>query len=217
MNITAALVKELREMSGSGMMDCKKALQENNGDLQKAMDWLREQGMNKADKKAARIAAEGIVTSYIHGNGRIGVLVEVNIETDFAASNEDFKEFARAMAMQIAAMNPQYVVPEDIPAAVLEHEKEIVRNQALNEGKPAKVVDERIVPGRIEKFYNEVCLMHQPFIRDDSKTCDEVRRELIAKIGENVVVRRFVRFELGEGVEKKEENFAEEVMKQINK
>lgn len=215
MVITAALVKELREMSGSGMMDCKRALQANDGDIQKAMDWLREQGMGKADKKASRVAAEGVVTSYIHGNGRIGVLIEVNIETDFAAKNEDFQEFARMMAMQVAAMNPKYVVPEEIPAEILEHEKEVVRNQALNEGKPAKVVDERIVPGRLEKYYAEVCLMNQTFIRDDSKTCDQVRRELIAKIGENVVVRRFVRFELGEGIEKKEENFAEEVMKQM--
>ena len=215
MVITAALVKQLREMSGSGMMDCKKALQVNDGDINKAMDWLREQGMGKADKKASRVAAEGVVTSYIHGNGRIGALIEVNIETDFAAKNEDFQELARMMAMQVAAMNPKYVTPEEIPADVLEHEKEVVRNQALNEGKPAKVVDERIVPGRLEKFYAEVCLMNQAFIRDDIETCDQVRRELIAKIGENVVVRRFIRYELGGGIEKKEENFAEEVMKQI--
>ena len=147
-NITASMVKELRERTGSGMMDCKKALQETNGDMDKAIDWLREQGFAKAAKKSSRIASEGIVDSYIHAGGRVGVLIEVNIETDFAAANENFRAFVKDLAMQVAAMNPQYVSKEDVPADVLEHEKEIIRNEALNEGKPEKIVD-NIVEGRV--------------------------------------------------------------------
>ncbi len=212
--ITASLVKELREMTGSGMMDCKKALTETDGDMDKAVAWLREKGIAGADKKAGRIAAEGIVDSYIHGDGRIGVLIEVNIETDFAAKNEDFKQMVKDIAMQVASMNPPYLNREDVPESVLESEREIARNQALNEGKPEKIVD-RIVEGRLEKFYQANCLMEQAFIKDDSKTITTMVKEMVGKIGENIQVRRFTRYELGEGLEKKNEDFAAEVAKQM--
>lgn len=212
--ITAEMVKQLRERTGSGMMDCKKALTATNGDMEKAIEFLREKGLATAAKKSGRIAAEGIVDAYIHGDGRIGVLVEVNIETDFAAKNEDFKAFVKDIAMQIAASRPEYVRREEVPAEVVEKEKEILRAQALNEGKPEKIV-EKMVEGRIEKFYKEVCLLDQPFIKDPDKTISQLLTEMIAKIGENISIRRFARFERGEGIEKKEENFAEEVMKQI--
>ncbi|NLM10709.1 MAG: translation elongation factor Ts [Clostridiaceae bacterium] len=214
MNITAGMVKELRERTGSGMMDCKKALVESNGDMEKAVEYLREKGLATAAKKAGRIAAEGIVDSYIHGGGRIGVLVEVNIETDFAAKNEEFKSFVKDIAMQIAASNPQYVRREEVPEDVIEKEKEILKAQAMNEGKPANIA-EKMVAGRIEKFYKEICLLEQPFIKDTDKTVQDVLNEKIATIGENINIRRFVRFEMGEGLEKREDNFAEEVMKQI--
>ena len=213
--ITAEQVKELRELTGAGMMECKKVLEETNGDKEKATELLRERGVVKAAKKAGRIAAEGLVESYIHGDGRIGVLVEVNIETDFAAKNPEFREFVKDVAMQIAANKPEYVKREDVPAEVVEKEKEIIKAQALNEGKPEAAV-ERIVAGRIDKFYAESCLLDQEFIKDPDKTVQQVLTEKIANIGENITIRRFVRFERGEGIEKKEENFAEEVMKQIN-
>ncbi|HZJ68907.1 MAG TPA: translation elongation factor Ts [Candidatus Eisenbacteria bacterium] len=214
--ITAAMVKELRDITGSGMMDCKKALTESGGDKDKAIAWLREQGIASAEKKSSRIAAEGLVDSYIHGDGRIGVLLEVNIETDFAAKNEDFKQLVKDIAMQIASMNPLYLNREEVPEDVLEKEKDISRNQALNEGKPEKIVD-RIVEGRLEKFYEANCLMEQPFVKDDSKTITTLVKEMVAKIGENIQVRRFTRYELGEGLEKRDEDFAEEVAKQIGK
>jgi len=213
--ITAEQVKELREMTGAGMMECKKVLEETNGDKEKATELLRERGVVKAAKKAGRIAAEGLVESYIHGDGRIGVLVEVNIETDFAAKNPEFREFVKDVAMQIAANKPEYVKREDVPADVVEKEKEIIRAQALNEGKPEAAV-EKIVAGRIDKYFSESCLLDQEFIKDPDKTVQQVLTEKIANIGENITIRRFVRFERGEGIEKKEENFAEEVMKQIN-
>jgi elongation factor Ts len=212
--ITAELVKQLRERTGSGMMDCKKALTETNGDMEKAIEYLREKGLASAAKKAGRIAAEGIVDSYIHGDGRIGVLVEVNIETDFAAKNEKFKAFVKDVAMQIAAAKPEFVRREDVPAEKVEKEKEILKAQALNEGKPEKIV-EKMVVGRIDKFYKEICLLEQPFIKDPDKTVQQLLTENVAAIGENINIRRFVRFERGEGLEKKEENFADEVMKQI--
>lgn len=212
--ITAEMVKQLRESTGAGMMDCKKALTDANGDMTKAVELLRERGVAKAVKKAGRVAAEGIVDAYIHGDGRIGVLVEVNTETDFAAKNEDFKAFVKDVAMQIAAARPEYVRREEVPAEIVEKEKEILRAQALNEGKPEKIVD-KMVEGRIEKFYKEVCLLEQPFIKDPDKTIQEILTEKIATIGENITIRRFARFEKGEGIEKKEENFAEEVMKQL--
>lgn len=214
-DISAAQVKELREMTGSGIMDCKRALQATEGDMEKAVAWLREKGIASAAKKSGRIAAEGIVDSYIHANGRIGVLVEVNIETDFAAKNEKFKAFVKDIAMQIAAANPKWLTREDVPAEELEKEKEIIINKNLNEGKPEKIILERILPGNIEKFYKENCLMEQEFVKDDSKTIEILTKEMIAAIGENISIRRFVRFEMGEGLAKKEENFAEEVMKQI--
>ncbi|NLG30409.1 MAG: translation elongation factor Ts [Clostridiaceae bacterium] len=216
MQITAQMVKELRDMTGAGMMDCKKALQASEGDMEKAVKWLRENDLAAADKKAGRIAAEGIVDSYIHEGGRIGVLIEVNIETDFAAKNDEFKALVRDMAMQVAAMNPLYVKREDIPEDVIEHEREIARVQAIKSGKPEKIV-EKIVDGRIEKYYQEVCLLEQAYIRDDSKTCEQLIKEMIGKIGENIQVRRFVRYEMGEGLEKKNEDFAQEVAAQLNK
>ncbi|RKD27755.1 translation elongation factor Ts (EF-Ts) [Caminicella sporogenes DSM 14501] len=213
MAITAAMVKELREKTGAGMLDCKKALTEANGDMEKAVEILREKGLAKAAKKAGRIAAEGIVEAYIHG-GRIGVIVEINTETDFVAKNDEFKVFAKDIAMQIAATNPQYVSREQVPQDVIEKEKEILRNQALNEGKPEKIVD-KMVQGRIEKYFKEVCLLEQPFIKNPDITVQDLLHEKIAKIGENISIRRFARFEVGEGIEKKQENFAEEVAKQI--
>jgi len=214
--IKAADVKALRDKTGAGMMDCKKALVEAKGDLEKANEILREKGISNAAKKSGRIAAEGIVTSYIHGNGRIGVLLEVNIETDFAAKNDDFQQFARDIAMQVAAMNPQFVSREDVPAEVVEKEKSILKSQALNEGKPEKIVD-KIIEGRIDKFFKQICLVEQPFIKDSDKTVTELTTELIAKIGENIKIRRFTRFEMGEGLEKRDENFAEEVKKTMGK
>lgn len=214
--ITAEMVKELRERTGAGMMDCKKALTESNGDMDKSIDFLREKGLAAAAKKASRIASEGLVEAYIHGGGRIGVLVEINCETDFVAKTEGFKALTKAIAMQIAASNPQYVSRSEVPADVIEHEREILRAQALNEGKPAPIVD-KMVDGRIEKYYKEVCLLEQPFIKDPDKTVTQYITENIAKIGENISVRRFTRYQLGEGLEKRANNFAEEVMSVVNK
>jgi len=214
--ITASMVKELRERTGAGMMDCKKALTECNGDMEKAIDYLREKGLAAAAKKQGRIAAEGVVESYIHGGGRIGVLVEVNCETDFVARGEEFKALAKDIAMQIAASNPQYISREDVPAEVIQHEKDILRAQALNEGKPEKIV-EKMVEGRIEKFYKEVCLLEQPFIKDPDRTVNDIIMEKTAKIGEKIAVRRFARYVLGEGIEKRQDDFAAEVMKELNR
>lgn len=214
MEITASMVKKLREMTGSGMMDCKKALVENNGDIEKSVKYLREKGLADVAKKAGRIAAEGIVDSYIHGGGRIGVLVEVNIETDFAAKNEEFRSFVKDMTMQIAASNPKYVQKEDVPQEMVDKEKEILKVQAINEGKPANIA-EKMVAGRIEKFFKEICLLEQQFIKDSDKTVQDVLNEKIALIGEKISIRRFVRYEMGEGLTKREDNFADEVMKQV--
>jgi len=208
--ISAAMVKELRERTGAGMMDCKKALAESNEDMEKAIDYLREKGLAAAAKKASRIAAEGIVEAYIHGGGRIGVLVEVNCETDFVARTPEYKEFCRDIAMQIAASNPEYVKREEVPEEVLEREKEIFRVQALEEGKPANIV-EKMIGGKIEKFYKEVCLLEQPFIKDTDKSVQDILTEKVAKIGENISIRRFIRYQVGEGIEKKQSNLAEEV------
>jgi elongation factor Ts len=198
--ISAQAVKELRERTGAGMMDCKKALMEANGDMEKAIDILREKGLAAAAKKAGRVANEGLVDAYIHSGGRIGVLVEVNCETDFVANTDEFKNFVKEICMQIAAANPKYISREEVPQAVLEKEREILKAQALNEGKPQNVVD-RIVEGRIEKFYKENCLLEQEYIRDPEKTVKDLLNETIAKLGENIVIRRFVRFERGEGIE----------------
>ena len=211
--ITASMVKELREKSGAGMMDCKKALTETNGDMDKAVDFLREKGLASVAKKSSRIASEGIVESYVHG-GRIGVLVEVNSETDFVAKNEEFQNFVKDIAMQIAAVAPKYVSREEVPAEEVEHEKNILTEQARGENKPEHII-EKMVEGRLEKFYEEICLLDQDFIKDSDKKIRDILNDLIAKIGENIKIRRFVRYEVGEGLEKREEDFAEEVAKQI--
>jgi len=213
MNITATMVKELREKTGAGMMDCKKALTETEGNVDKAIEVLREKGLAAVAKKAGRIAAEGLVEAYIHG-GRIGVLVEVNSETDFVAKNQEFRDFVKDVALQVAASNPQYVSRDQVDPELVEKEKEILAKQALNEGKPEKII-EKMVEGRIEKFYKEICLLEQPFVKNPDVTIGELLIEKISKIGENISIRRFTRYEVGEGIEKKEENFAEEVAKQI--
>lgn len=216
MAVDAKAVKELREKTGAGMLDCKKALEEANGDLAKATDLLREKGLAAAANKAGRVATEGVVESYIHAGGRIGVLVEINCETDFVAKTDQFKEFARDIAMQIAASSPRYVRREEVPQEEIEKEKEILKAQALNEGKPEKIV-EKMVEGRISKYYEEYCLMEQSFVKDPDKTISTLLNEKISAIGENISIRRFVRYELGEGLEKKVDNFVEEVMAQVNK
>ncbi len=212
--ISAQHVKELRERTGAGMMDCKRALTDADGDIEKAIELLREKGLAAAAKKAGRVAAEGIVGSYIHMGGRIGVLVEVNCETDFVAKTDHFKQLVRDIAMQIAAANPLYVRREEVPQAELDKEREILRQQALNEGKPEKIVD-KMVDGRIEKYYKQNCLMDQAFVKDTDKTVSQIINEKIATIGEKISVRRFVRYEMGEGLEKREDNFVEEVMSQM--
>ncbi len=211
---TAQDVKTLRERTGAGMMDCKKAMVETDGDMEKAIELLREKGLAAAAKKAGRIAAEGVVDSYIHMGGRIGVLVEVNCETDFVAKTEEFRNLVHDVALQVAAANPTYVNPEDVPADVLEAEKEILRAQALNEGKPEKIV-EKMVEGRIKKYYEDNCLMNQRFVKDPDVTIGQLVTEKTAKIGEKISIRRFVRFEMGEGLEKRQDNFAEEVAAQM--
>ncbi len=209
-------VAKLRQATGVGMMDCKKALTETDGDFDKAVVYLREKGMAAAAKKADRIAAEGAVVSYIHGGGKIGALVEVNCETDFVARADKFQTLCKDIAMQIAASNPKYVRREEVPAEVIEQEREIARQQAINEGKKPEFAD-KIVNGRIEKFYKEVCLMEQEFIRDPSKDITQVINEAILEIGEKITIRRFVRYEMGEGLEKRQDNLAEEVAKMMNK
>lgn len=214
MAITAEQVKELRDRTGAGIMDCKKILVEAEGNMDKAIELLREKGMAKAAKKAGRIASEGLVEAYIH-NGKYGALVEVNSETDFVSNNEDFKSFVKDVAMHIAAIGPKYIRREEVPAEVANAERETLKAQALNEGKPEAVV-EKMVEGRMNKFYEEICLLDQKFVKDPDITVGELLTNLIAKIGENIVIRRFARFERGEGIEKEESNFAEEVMKQVN-
>jgi elongation factor Ts len=199
MEITVEMVKDLRQATAAGILDCRKALEVAEGDFDKAVDYLREKGLAKAAKRIDREAKDGLIVSYIHGGGRIGVLVEVNCETDFVARTEEFQSMVNAIAMQIAAMAPRYVKREDIPESVLEHEKQLFRAQALEEGKPERVVD-RIVEGRLDKFYSEVCLMEQPFIRDEDQTIDDLLKTQITKTGENMIVRRFARFELGESL-----------------
>ena len=213
-NYTANDVKTLRERTGAGMMDCKNALVECDGDMEKAVDYLREKGIAKAAKKAGRIAAEGIVDSYIHMGGRVGVLLEVNCETDFVANGEMFRTLVHDIALQIAAANPQYVCKEEVPEEVLEKEKNILRAQALEEGKPEKIVD-KMVEGRIKTFYEDNCLLNQKYVKDPSKTIEQVIIEATAQIGEKISVRRFVRYEMGEGLHNKEENLADEVQAQV--
>jgi elongation factor Ts len=212
--VNAADVKSLRERTGAGMLDCKKALEEANGDLTKAGELLREKGLAAAAKKGDRIATEGVVESYIHAGGRIGVLVEVNCETDFVGKTEQFRSFVKDIAMQIAAANPKFLSREEVSQEELDKEKEILRNQALNEGKPEKIVD-KMVEGRMNKYYEENCLLEQSFVKDPDKTITTLLNEKVAAIGEKISIRRFARFELGEGLEKKVDNFVEEVMAQV--
>lgn len=210
MTITAAQVSELRKATGAGLMDCKKALAETGGDQEKAVDYLRKKGLAAASKKAGRVASEGVVGSYIHAGGKIGVLVEVNCETDFVAKNEAFLVFVKDIAMHIAAAAPQFVRREEVPAELLEREKDIYRAKAKDTGKPDNII-EKIVEGQISKFYGDICLLEQAFVKDPDKTIQTYLNETIASIGENMSIRRFSRFVLGEGLAKKESDFAAEV------
>ena len=216
MEFTAKDVASLRARTNAGMMDCKQALTACNGDFEKAAIWLREKGIAAAAKKQSRIASEGAVASYIHMGGKIGVLVEINCETDFVAKTDAFQEICHDVALQIAASAPKYVRIEEVPADELEKEKEILRNQALNEGKPAQII-EKMVEGRVKKFYQDVCLMEQTFVKDPSITITQYINEKTLQIGEKISIRRFTRYELGEGLEKRNDNLAEEVEKQMQK
>ena len=200
MEISTELLKDLRQRTGAGVMDCKAALQEAKGDIEGAIDYLRRKGLATAAKKAGRIATEGLIASYIHAGGKMGVLVEINCETDFVARTEDFQAFVKNIAMHVAAANPQYIRREEIPGEVLEREKKIYRTQAEEGGKPEKVID-KIVEGKMERFYSEVCLLEQTYIRDSEMTVKEVLDGMIAKFGENMAIRRFARFQLGEALQ----------------
>ena len=210
MEITAKMVKELRERTGAGMMDCKSALVEADGDLDKAVDVLRKKGIASAAKKAGRAAAEGAVSSYIHAGGKIGVLLEINCETDFVARTDDFETLVRDIAMHIAAADPRFVERDEVTDDVLAHEREIYREQALASGKPEHIVD-RIVDGKMDKFFGETVLLEQAFVKNPDQTVGELVTEAVAKMGENIRVRRFARFKLGEGLTKREDDFAAEV------
>ncbi len=214
MEISASMVKELRERSGAGMMDCKRALKETDGDMEKAIDFLREKGLAAAAKKSGRVAAEGIVDSYIHMGGKVGVIVEVNCETDFVAKTDDFKALVHDIALQIVASSPEFVRREEVNSENLDREREVLRAQALNEGKPEKII-EKMVEGRIDKYYKEVCLMEQPFVKNPDITIQDMINASIAKIGEKITVRRFVRYKMGEGLEKRVDNFVDEVNAQV--
>lgn len=214
--ITAQLVKELREKTSAGMMDCKKALAETGGDMVKAEEWLRVKGITKAGSKAGRVSAEGVVGSYIHMGGKIGVLVEVNCETDFVARNEDFQALVKDIAMHIAASSPLYVRPEDIPAADRQREEDVQRSKLKEEGKVPEKMWDKVLTGKMDKWFQDVCLLSQPFVKDPDKTVDQLVKEKVGKIGENLQVRRFARFVVGEGIEKKKEDLAAAVAEQIN-
>ena len=214
--VTPSDVAKLRAMTGVGMMDCKKALMETNGDMDKAVDYLREKGMAAAAKKADRIAAEGVVGSYIHMGGKIGVLVEVNCETDFVAKSDKFQALVKDIAMQIAAAKPLYVSEADVPSEELDKEREILTVQAKNEGKPEAIIA-KMVEGRLKKYYADFCLLDQPFVKNSDKTVQQIINEAILSIGEKISVRRFTRYEMGEGLEKRKDNLAEEIAKMSNK
>ena len=214
--ITAQMVKQLREQTGAGMMDCKQALNETGGNMEAAVDFLRKKGLAAAAKKAGRVTAEGAVGSYIHGGGKLGVLVEVNCETDFVARTDAFQELVRDIAMHIAAAEPRFVRREEVTQDVLDREREIFRDQALASGKPAAVV-EKIVTGKLEKYYSEFVLLEQPFVKNPDQTVGQMIAEKVGKIGENIQVRRFTRFKLGEGIEKRTDDFAAEVAAQVGK
>lgn len=212
--IKADIIKQIRERTGAGIMDCKKALEKYDGNMDRALDYLREKGISNAERKINRIAAEGIVDAYVHGNGRIGVLLEINIETDFAALNKEFRAFVKDVGMQIAASNPQYIGRGDIPSEVVEKQKKTIKSQVNINDKPENVI-QKIIEGRMEKFYRNVCLLEQPFIKDPDISVQQLLNNKILIIGENIVIRRFARFEMGEGLVKKAENFNEEVIKQL--
>ncbi len=199
MEISAALVRELREKTGAGMMDCKKALLESAGDMEKAVDYLRQKGLTLASRKESRTAAEGLVGCYIHGGGKIGVLVELNCETDFVARTPEFQGLLKDVAMQIAAANPRYIRREDVPADELERERQIYHQQAIESGKPERVVG-KIMDGKMARFYSEVCLLEQEFIKDPDRQVRDLIKDLVARLGENVQVKRFTRYHIGEGV-----------------
>ena len=209
----AQTIKTLRQRTGAGILDCKKALAENDGDLDAALDWLRTKGIANAAKKASRIASEGLVTSYIHGNGKIGVLLEVNCETDFVALNDSFKDLTRDIAMHIAAAAPEYVTREEIPSDAADKERSIQLQRTMEEGKPEHIA-EKIVEGRMGKWYQEICLLEQKFVKNDEKTIEQVVQDAVATIGENIKIRRFHRYVLGEGLEKRSDDFAAEVAAQ---
>ena len=211
--VSASMVKELREQTGAGMMDCKKALAESGGDFQKAAEWLRKKGISRQEGKAGRVAAEGVIGTYVHG-GKIGVMVEVNCETDFVARNDDFQALVRDVAMHIAATAPKYLDRTEIPADALEKEKEIQRAQLKEAGKP-EAMWEKILVGKLEKFYETVCLVDQFWVKDDKKRIHEMVTERGAKIGEKISIRRFMRYQVGEGIEKKKEDLAAEVAKTL--
>lgn len=198
MEVSASVVRELREKTGAGFMDCKKALAETGGDLERAVDYLRQKGIAAAAKKASRVAADGAVGAYVHPGGKIGVLLEINCETDFVARNAEFQALLKDVAMQIAAANPRFVRRDEVSAAEFDREKEIYRQQALDSGKPQKIAD-KIVEGKIERFYSEVCLLEQPFIKDPDRKVADIINDAIARLGENIQVRRFARYHLGEG------------------
>lgn len=216
MAITAESVKALRESTGAGMMDCKKALGETNGDFEAAVTWLRERGMAKAAKRSGRVAAEGAVSSYIHMGGKIGVLAEINCETDFVARGEDFQALCKDVCLQICSASPRWVTQEEVPAEAIEAEKAIYVAEAAETGKPANVC-EKIAEGKLKKWFSDVCLLDQPFVKDTDKTINQLLVDLSSKVGEKISVRRFVRYQLGEGIEKKESNFAEEVAAELAK
>jgi len=195
--ISAAMVKELREATGSGIMDCKRVLAEAEGDMEKAIDFLRKKGLAKAAKRAGRSTSEGIIYSYIHTGAKLGVLLEVNCESDFVAKTDDFQQFTKNIAMHVAATNPAGLNPEDVDQAVVEKEKEIFRAQMLEQGKPESIID-KIVEGKVEKFYKDVCLMSQQYVKDPQKTITDVLKETIGKLGENIQIKRFARFQIGE-------------------
>lgn len=214
MSISATMVRELREKTNAGMMDCKKALEETAGDFEKAIDWLRKKGLSSAAKKSGRIAAEGTVEAYIHGEGRIGVLLEVNCETDFVARTDGFREFVKNIALHIAATAPLSVSADDVPATIVERERAVLTGKAREQGKKDDMIP-KIVEGQIKKWLSDNCLLEQAYVKNPDVKIGDYLKETIAKTGENIVIRRFVRFELGEGIEKKQEDFAAEVAAQV--
>jgi elongation factor Ts len=210
MEITAERVKELREKTGAGILDCKKALSESKGDMERAVQYLREKGLAAVQKRAGKVASEGVVCSYIHGGGKVGVLLEVNCETDFVAKTEDFSALVKDIAMHIAAMSPLYVRRADVPADAVEREKDIYAVQARESGKPAKVM-EKMVEGKLDRFFREVSLLEQPFVKNPDMTVEKLVMDTASRLGENITIRRFARYKVGEGIEKKASGFAEEV------